>query len=336
MHAIGLREHLPINNPASFLELELPDPIPQGHDILVQVKAVSVNPVDTKVRSKGETEKTPLIIGWDAAGIVKAIGRDVSLFHIGDEVYYAGALKRRGSNAELQLVDERIIAKKPKSLNFEEAAAMPLTTLVAWEALFDRLKISEEMSKNKNRAILIINGSGGVGSSATQIAKHVAGLRVIATGSSKNEKWIRDHGADEVIDYKKDLIEESARLGYSEYDFILDLHNMSTYWDSITKLIAPFGMIASITEFKETVNLNVLKSKSASFAWALMFTRAGLGDDRMLRQHDILETAAKLFDKKTLSSTMTKSYGMMTATNLKKAHEAVEAGHVQGKITLRW
>lgn len=334
MKAIGFTKHLPIDNPDSFIELDLPDPVAQGHDILVRVKAVSVNPVDTKVRNSGGPLKSPRIIGWDAAGLVEAIGDQVTLFQPGDEVYYAGALNRQGSNSELQLVDERIVAKKPQRLNFEESAAMPLTTLVAWEAIFDRLKISQNPEDNTEKNILIINGAGGVGSIATQIAKKVAGLKVVATCSSKNEQWVKEHGADEVIDYKNDIVSESLRLKRPEYDYILCLYDTQPYWDSMVKLIAPFGMIASITGLGKPIDLDALKSKSAGFVWAYMFTRPSLGDYRMLRQHDILNQAASLFDQGSLRSTLTKSYGELNIEHLKQAHAAIEEGHIKGKITL--
>jgi NADPH2:quinone reductase len=336
MKAIGFTKHLPISDPESLQAFEISDPVPDMHDLLVEVKAVSVNPVDVKVRAHGSPLKQPKIIGWDAAGIVKAVGREVTLFKPGDEVYYAGDINRPGSNSQLQLIDERIVGHKPSNLNYEEAAAMPLTTLVAWEALFDQLRISLNPEDNKDKSILVINGGGGAGSIALQLAKHVAGLIVVATASSHNKKWVLDHGADEVIDYKLDLVKESVRLGHKDYDYILCLYDVDPYFEQMVKLIAPFGMIASITATKGDVPLNDLKSKSTGFVWALMFTRPTLGDDRMLRQHDILEQAKKLFEKGTLKTTFQKSAGLMNPENLRAAHKEVEAGHVLGKITLHY
>jgi NADPH2:quinone reductase len=336
MLAIGFTEHLPISNPKSLQEFEMPDPVPDKHDLVVAVKAVSVNPVDVKVRAQGDSLKHPKIIGWDAAGTVKAIGSAVTLFKPGDEVYYAGDINRSGSNSQFQLIDERIVGSKPNNLNFEEAAAMPLTTLVGWEALFDRLYISLDPKDNKDKSILIINGAGGSGSIAIQLAKHVAGLRVVTTASKSNEKWVRIQGADEVIDYKLDIVKESAKLGHKEYDYILCLYDVDPYFKQMVKLIAPFGMIAAITSLKNDVSLNDLKSKSAGFVWALMFTRPTLGDNRMLRQHDILEQAKALFENGTLHTTFHKSGGLMNPENLRSAHKEIESGHIVGKITLHY
>jgi NADPH2:quinone reductase len=336
MKAIGFTKHLPISDPKSLQEFELTNPVPNRHDLLVEVKAVSVNPVDVKVRAHGSPLKQPKIIGWDASGIVKSVGSAVTLFKPGDEVYYAGDINRPGSNSELQLIDERIVGHKPSNLNFEEAAAMPLTTLVAWEALFDQLHISTNPEDNRDKTILVINGGGGAGSIALQLAKLVAGLKVVTTASRHNEKWVKEHGADEVIDYKLDIIKESVRLGYKEYDYILCLYDVDPYFNQMVELIAPFGMIASITATKADIPLNDLKSKSSGFVWALMFTRPTLGDDRMLRQHDILEQAKYMFENGTLKTTFQKSAGQMNPENLRAAHAEIETGHVLGKITLHY
>jgi NADPH2:quinone reductase len=336
MKAIGFTKHLPVSDPQSLQEFKVADPVPNKYDLLVEVKAVSVNPVDVKVRAHGPSLQHPKIIGWDAAGIVKATGNEVTLFKPGDEVYYAGDISKQGSNSELQLIDERIVGHKPSNLSFEEAAAMPLTTLVTWEALFDRLHISSNPEDNKGKSILVINGAGGAGSIALQLAKHVAGLTTVTTASNHNAKWVRDNGADEVIDYKLDIVKESAKLGHKDYDYILCLYDVDPYFEQMVKLIAPFGMIASITETKHDVPLNDLKSKSTGFVWALMFTRPALGDNRMLRQHDILEQAKTLFEDGTLKTTFQKSGGLMTPENLRAAHAEVEGGHMFGKITLHY
>lgn len=231
MKAIGFKTSLPINEAESFIEFETEKPTPAGHDLLVKIDAVSVNPVDYKIRqgsAKNKVLETPKIIGWDAVGTVEAIGEAVTLFKIGDKVYYAGDITRQGSNAEYQIVDERIVGKKPITLSNEAAAVMPLTGLTAWEILFDRMRISPE--KDKGKSILIIGGAGGVGSIAIQIAKKIIGLKVIATASRpESVEWCRHQGADVVVNHK-DLIENVRKAGFQQVDFIVDFVNVNQYW----------------------------------------------------------------------------------------------------------
>ncbi|CAM4009418.1 NADPH2:quinone reductase [Pedobacter westerhofensis] len=334
MKAIGFKQSLNITEQDSFVSFETDVPQPSGRDILVKVKAISVNPVDYKIRqgsAKDVTLDQPKIIGWDAAGTVEAVGEEVSAFKIGDEVYYAGDLKRSGCNAEYQLVDERIVGKKPSSLSYEAAAAMPLTTLTAWEMLFERFAIT---GKDKGKSILIIGGAGGVGSIATQLAKNVAGLVVISTASRpETADWCRSQGADHVVNHK-DLINEVRNAGFQYVDFIMDCVNLNFYWDAFAELIKPQGKIGSISDPKQPVNLVQLKSKSVSFHWELMFTRSSFQTEDMVSQSNILNSAAELFDQQSLKSTLNNTLQGFSVANLKEAHQLLESGKAIGKTVI--
>ncbi|NQX38254.1 NADPH2:quinone reductase [Pedobacter steynii] len=334
MKAIGFRTSLPISDTNSFIEFETEKPAPKGRDLLVKVAAVSVNPVDYKIRqnsAKDQVLDTPKVIGWDAVGTVEAVGEEVSLFKVGDEVYYAGDLNRAGSNAEYQLVDERIVGSKPKKLSIEEAAAMPLTALTAWEILFDRIRINE---KDKGKTILIIGGAGGVGSIAIQIAKKVAGLKVITTASRpETEGWCREQGADYVVNHK-DLLNEMREAGFPQVDFILDFVDANQYWDIMVELIKPQGHIASITGSAVPVALDKLKSKSVSFSWELMYTRSIFQTEDMIEQHHILNEVARLLDDGVLNSTLKATLSGFSADNLKKAHQQLENNTTIGKVVI--
>ncbi|RYY66001.1 MAG: zinc-binding alcohol dehydrogenase family protein, partial [Chitinophagaceae bacterium] len=274
MKAIGFRTSLPLTDKDCFIEFETPVPKATGRDLLVKIKAISINPVDFKIRQnsvKDTVLDTPKIIGWDAAGVVEDIGNEVTLFKKGDLVYYAGDLTRSGCNAEYQLIDERIVALKPTTLNNAEAAALPLTALTAWEAFFDRMRLNAE--KDKGKSVLIIGGAGGVGSIAIQIAKKILGLTVIATASRPETKeWCNRMGADYVVDHK-DLVAQVRSAGFKEVDFIVDFVDLNAYWDIMAELIKPQGRMASITGSASPVALNKLKNKSVSFSWELMYTR---------------------------------------------------------------
>ena len=336
MKAIGFKTSLPISDANSFIEFETEKPAPKGRDLLVKVAAVSVNPVDFKIRqnsAKDQVLDTPKVIGWDAVGTVEAVGDGVSLFKVGDEVYYAGDLTRSGSNAEYQLVDERIVGHKPKKLSLEEAAAMPLTALTAWEILFDRIRINE---KDKGKTILIIGGAGGVGSIAIQIAKKVAGLKVITTASRpETEEWCRKQGADYVFNHK-DLVNEMHGAGFQQVDFILDFVDANQYWDIMVELIKPQGHIASITGSSVPVALDKLKSKSVSFSWELMYTRSMFQTEDMIEQHHILNEVARLLDDGILKSTLKATLSGFSAEHLKKAHQQLENGTTIGKVVIKF
>lgn len=338
MKAIGFTQHLNINNSRSLFEFEESIPVPKGHDLLVKVNAVSVNPVDVGVRRGGHGKlKTPKVIGWDACGIVKKVGNQVSLFNPGDRVYYAGSFKRPGSNSEYQLVDERIVGHAPKSLSDDEAAAMPLTSLTAYEALFKQLSVSSNSQSNKDKTILIINGAGGVGSVATQLAAN-AGLTVIATASRPESiNWVKSHGAKYTVNHRNNLVDEVRELGYKFVDYILELKDIDNHWKEMCELIKPEGAIASVTENRRPINLRLLTQKKAIFAWEWMYTKSYYHTNDMQTQHDILEKIAYFLDNGQLKCTLTHSLSPLNATNLRKAHNLVESGHMVGKVVVsRW
>ncbi|KRL05155.1 zinc-binding alcohol dehydrogenase family protein [Liquorilactobacillus oeni] len=338
MKAIGFKEHLPIEKENSLVEFKMPKPIAKGHDLLVKVAAVSVNPVDTGVRKSGHsTLKIPKVIGWDAVGTVVSVGEEASLFGKGDPVFYAGSFKRSGSNSECQLVDERIVGHAPTKLTIAQAAAMPLTSLTAWEALFEQLEIDPAKQKsNRNKTILIINGSGGVGSIATQLA-HWAGLKVIASASrSETIKWVIDHGADQVVNHRKDLVEEVRNLGYHYVDYILELNDLDGHWNEMAELIKPSGRIASITENRRPINLHKLTQKRAKFAWEWMYTKSFYQTSDMISQHNILDQISKLLDQGIIKSTLNKILFPINVSNLKKAHKLVESNHMVGKVVINY
>jgi len=337
MKSIGFKTSLPITEDESFIEFDTPIPTPQGRDILVKIKAISVNPVDYKIRQNSAKDtllENPKVIGWDASGTVEAVGDAVSLFKVGDAVYFAGDLTRSGSNTEYQLIDERIVGSKPVTLSDAEAAAMPLTALTAWESLYDRIRISSE--KDQGKSILIIGGAGGVGSIAIQLAKKVSGLKVITTASrTETKEWCKAMGADVVVDHKN-LIEEVRAAGYQEVDFILDFVDLNGYWDAIVELIKPQGHIASITGSATPIALNKLKNKSVTFSWELMYTRSMYQTDDMEEQHRILNKLAALFDNGTLKTTLNTTLKEFTAENLKEAHRLLESGKTIGKVVIEY
>lgn len=337
MKAIGFKTSLPISENESFIAFETPVPQPEGRDLLVKIKAISVNPVDFKIRqnsAKDTVLETPKVIGWDAVGTVEAVGEGVTFFKAGDEVYYAGDLTRSGSNAEYQLIDERIVGLKPTSLTDAEAAAMPLTALTAWESLYDRIRISEQ--KDKGKSILIIGGAGGVGSIAIQLAKKISGLKVIATASRPETKdWCKAMGADVVVNHKN-LVEEVRAAGFKEVDFILDFVDLNSYWDDLVELIKPQGHIVSITGSDTPIALNKLKNKSVTFSWELMYTRSMYQTNDMEQQHHILNELAKLFDDGTLKTTLNQTLKGFNVENLKEAHRLLESGKTIGKVVIEY
>ncbi|RYY75732.1 MAG: zinc-binding alcohol dehydrogenase family protein [Gammaproteobacteria bacterium] len=334
MKAVGLKTYLPIADENSLLDITLPVPKPQGRDLLVKITAVSVNPVDTKVRSpKSKVEENYRVLGWDAVGKVVAVGDDVELFQIGDEVYYAGDITCPGSNSEFQVVDERIAGNKPKSLSDVEAAALPLTGITAAEGLFERLEISEEKSKGK--VLLIIGAAGGVGSIAIQLAKQIAGLKVIATASRpESADWCRSLGADLVVNHQQDFTKEIRSQGMQFVDYIFCLNTTAAHWSAMADLIIPQGKICSIVEPEANIDLNLLKSKSASFTWEFMFTRSMYKTCDMIEQHKILNRIADLIDRQQIKTSLNKVLSPINAANLRLAHAEIEAGATIGKIVL--
>ena len=334
MKAIGIYKSAPVDTADLFTQIETDIPVAEGHDILVRVKGVAVNPVDFKVRKGKQDDGAFKVLGWDAAGIVEAVGENVTLFRPGDEVWYAGDVTRSGSNAQFQLVDERIVALKPKSLDFAAAAALPLTSITAWEAMFDRLLIDRAaFDANASKSILIIGGAGGVGSIAIQLAK-LAGLKVITTASRPETiDWVKKLGADLVINHRNPLNEELAAIDVANVDYIFCTSETDQYFDVMAEIIAPQGRIVTITEATENHNVDFLKAKSASFSYEFMFTRSMFQTADMIEQHKLLTTLAELVDTGTIANTATESFGPLSPESLQKAHALLESGKAIGKIT---
>ncbi|MBR9830301.1 MAG: zinc-binding alcohol dehydrogenase family protein [Oceanospirillales bacterium] len=334
MKAIGYQKALRVQEEASLCDIERPIPEPRGHDVLVEVKAVAVNPVDTKIRTNVEPgEGDWKILGWDAAGIVKAVGENVSAFKPGDSVWYAGDLTRQGSNAEYQLVDERIVGRKPDSLDFASAAALPLTAITAWEMLFDRLNIKPGR-EHEGEKLLIIGAAGGVGSILVQLARQLTSLTVIATASRpESQAWLEQLGAHQVINHKASLSEQLQALGVGEMDHVVSLNHTEEHLDEIIASLKPQGQFGLIDD-PEVLNVRALKSKSLSLHWEFMFTRSMYETEDMAAQQKLLNEVAELIDQGVLKSTLGANAGSINAANLRQAHEKLETGSTIGKIVL--
>ena len=331
MKAVGLLKYLPISDPESLLDVDVPRPAaPQGRDLLVAVKAVSVNPVDTKRRApKPDVEKEPRVLGWDASGVVEAAGEGCTLFKPGDEVFYAGAINRPGTNAEYQLVDERIVGHKPRSLSFASAASLPLTSLTAWELMFDRMGISLARPTSPG-SLLVVGAAGGVGSIALQLARRLTSLHVIATASRpETTEWVKAMGAHQVIDHSKPLESQVKGVRY-----VLALTQTDQHYEGIVELLAPEGALGLIDDPKTLLDVRLLKRKSLSLHWELMYTRALYDTPTIIRQHEILEEISRLVDDGVLRSTMTEELKPINAANLRKAHALLESGRTRGKVVL--
>jgi NADPH:quinone reductase-like Zn-dependent oxidoreductase len=354
MKAVGYRKSLPIDAADALIDFETAKPEPRGRDIRVAVKAISANPVDYKVRKRaappeGETK----ILGYDAAGVVDAVGPDVTLFKTGDEVFYAGSIQRQGTNSEFHLVDERIVGRKPKTLSFAQAAALPLTSITAWELLFDRLTampkaavlplssvsaawqlVHDQFHVANKSTLLIVGGAGGVGSILIQLARRLTGLTVVATASRpETQKWCLDLGAHGVIDHTMPMKEQIERLKLPPVALIASLTNTDQHYKALADIIAPqgkYGLIDDPPEF----NVSVFKSKAVSIHWESMFTRSSFQTPDMIAQHNLLNDVADLIDKGVLRTTLDQTFGTINAANLKRAHALLESGKSRGKIVL--
>ncbi|MET4805389.1 zinc-binding alcohol dehydrogenase family protein [Limibacillus sp. MBR-115] len=333
MKAVALTHYLPVEDPNAFLDINLPKPTPSGRDILVAVKAVSINPVDTKLRApKDKVEDTPRILGWDASGIVEAVGPDATLFKVGDAVYYAGDVTRSGTNAEYQLVDERIVGSKPQSLSFAEAAALPLTTITAYEAFFDRLGIDRD-GADKGQTVLIIGAGGGVGSIGIQLAK-AAGLVVIATASRpETSSWVKELGADHVVNHREPMVEQVRALGFQHVDHIAIFNDMR-HWETAVELIRPQGGIVTIDDTDLPMPMEGMKLKAASLHWEFMFTRSMFETPDMIEQHNLLNYVAAEIDAGRIRTTLDKVLTPINAQNIRAAHALIETGQAKGKVVV--
>jgi NADPH2:quinone reductase len=334
MRAVAYQKSLPIDDENALVDVDLPTPSPQGRDLLVQVQAVSVNPVDTKVRMRaGAGPEQWKVLGYDAAGIVRATGPKATLFKAGDAVFYAGAIGRQGTNSEFHLVDERIVGKKPDSLDWAEAAAIPLTAITAWEMLFDRLDIRKRIP-SAAPSVLIVGGAGGVGSIAVQLARKLTELTVIATASRPETKdWVQRLGAHHVVDHSKPLAAQVKALGIGEPGLVFSTTNTDLHFKEIAELIAPQGRFGLIDD-PPTFDIALFKRKSVSIHWESMFTRSVFETPDMAEQGALLNEVSKLVDKEVLQTTLADNFGPVTAQNLKRAHALIESGRAKGKIVL--
>lgn len=333
MKAVAINLSLPIDHPDALLDVELASPEVSGRDLLVEVEAISVNPIDCKMRMRALPEKGDYkVLGWDAVGTVKTVGPDATLFKPGDKVFYAGDITRSGSNSELQLIDERIVGRKPKSLTSAEAAAVPLTAITAWEMLFDRLQLPKD---NETATLLISGAAGGVGSIMIQLVKALTKAKVIATASRQDSQdWVASLGADVVINHHEGIEKALKAQGISSVTHIASLTHTHQHFDDFAEVIAPQGKICLIDDPAEPLDIMKLKMKSVALIWELMFTRSRFETEDMIEQHHILNSVSELLDTGKIRSTLQNNYGKITAENLKKAHAAIESGKSIGKIVL--
>lgn len=332
MKAITFTEHgLPIEDPRSLQDVNIPQPVPGRRDLLVEVEAVSVNPVDTKVRA-GTFAREPKVLGWDAAGTVREVGCDVSLFKPGDKVYYAGSLTRAGSYSELQVVDERIVGHRPQSLSAAHAAALPLTSITAWELLFDRLGVSERGGAGD--ALLVVGAAGGVGSMLVQLARTLTDMTVFGTASRpESVDWVKRMGAHHVIDHGQPLLEQLQALGVGEVSHVASLTHTEEYLTQLIEVLRPQGRLGVIDD-PRSLDVMPLKLKSLSLHWELMFTRSLFETPDMVKQHHLLNRIAQLIDQGILQTTLGAHFGAINAANMRSAHALVESGKARGKIVL--
>lgn len=334
MKAIIVCKPLPADDPHAFVELKLPDPTPAERDLLVRVKAIAVNPVDTKVRMRPvAADQPPRVLGWDTCGVVEAVGKDCELFKPGDEVMYAGSIDRPGCYSELQCVDERIVGRKPKTLDYAQTAAMPLGALTAWELLFERMGVSQG-KKEKGKTLLVVGAAGGVGSMLVQLARAQTQLTVIGTAARpESAEWARQMGAQHIIDHTKGIKDELAALDILQVDYIASLTHTSAHFSAYAHVMAPFGRLGLI-DTPGALDITLLKPKSASLHWEYMFARPLYQSADMQAQHDILNSVADLVDAGKLRSSMKTNMGNITAENLRRAHAQQESGTTIGKLVL--
>ena len=334
MKAVAYYHSLPIQDPLALQDIELPEPVAGPRDLLVEVKAISVNPVDTKVRENVQPDAgTAKVLGWDVAGVVKAVGSDVSLFKVGDKVFYAGSIARAGANSERHVVDERIVGHMPKSLGFAEAAALPLTAITAWELLFERLAIAQGQT-DLQQSLLIVGAAGGVGSILTQLASQLTALKVIGSASRPDtQAWVRELGADVIVDHSQPLSAELKRQGIDAVTHVASLTQTDQHLDQLVEALAPQGKLALIDDPK-TLDITKLKRKSLSLHWEFMYTRSLFQTQDMIEQHHLLNRVAELIDAGTLRTTVGEHFGAINASNLRRAHALLESGKAKGKIVL--
>lgn len=329
IHAIGYRQPLPIDDPASLIDLEIPTPIPNPRDLIVRPEAVSVNPVDIKTRASTRPEGNERVLGFDASGVVVAVGADVSLFKVGDDVFYAGSIDRPGTNADLHAVDERIVGRKPARLSHSEAAAMPLTTITSWESLFERLRVNEF----DIGTLLVLGAAGGVGSILIQLARQLTGLTVIATsGRSETSDWVTKMGAQHVVNHRDDLVGQVRKLAPDGVDYVFTSRSDGQI-PIFAEIVRPFGQIVAIDD-PQGLDLYLLKTKSLAWHWESMFARSSFQTPDMIGQHELLDTVSRLLDEGILQTTLTTTLVGFDAATLREAHRLVESGETIGKVVI--
>lgn len=334
MKAVAYRTSLPSSDPHSLIDVELPEPRPEARDLLVQVEAISVNPVDTKIRQRVDPQGADKVLGWDVAGTVVAVGSEVSLFKPGDQVFYAGAIDRPGGNAQWQVVDERIVGRKPGTLDFAAAAALPLTAVTAWELLFDRLGVPRDGTRPAG-TVLIIGAAGGVGSIAVQLARKLTGATVIGTASrAESREWVLGLGAHHVVDHRGDLVSQIKAIAPQGVDYVLSLTHTEQHFAAIVEVLKPQGKLGLIDDPSTPLDVTRLKQKSISLHWEFMYTRSLFHTPDMQAQHRILNEIADLVDAGALRSTISENLGTINAANLRKAHAQLESHGTMGKVVL--
>lgn len=334
MRAVGYKEPLPVEDSNSLLDITVDDPVPGPYDLLIKIKAIAVNPVDTKIRMRMAPESGHKIIGWDAVGEVQSVGEKVTGFNPGDRVWYAGDLTRPGCNAQLQAVDHRIVGKAPSNLDDSQAAALPLTSITAWELLFERLQI-DKPSPHKRRTLLVIGGAGGVGSILIQLAAQLTDTTVIATASrAESQQWVKALGADHVINHHEDLSEQIESLGTSPVTDVACLTHSEQYFAQCMALMAPQGRFSLIDDPADSLDITLMKQKSISLHWEFMFTRSMFTTPDMIKQQELLNHIKEMVERGQIRSTLGKTFGEMNADNLRRAHKAIESHKTIGKIAL--
>ncbi|AIR91070.1 zinc-binding alcohol dehydrogenase family protein [Pseudomonas cremoricolorata] len=322
---------LPLSDPQSLFDHELAKPTPGARDLLVEVRAIAVNPVDTKVRASRQSD-APQVLGWDAVGVVREVGAEVTLFQPGDEVFYAGAIDRPGCYSEFHVVDERIVGHKPRSLDAASAAALPLTSITAWELLFDRLGVAE--NGGEGQKLVVIGAAGGVGSMLLQLARKLTGLTVIGTASRPETRaWVTELGAHHVLDHSAPLAEQLDAQGLGSVDYVISLTHTDQYLAQIVEILRPQGKLALIDDPKQ-LDVVPFKRKSLSVHWELMFTRSLFHTDDMIKQHQLLQRVSALVDDGVLKTTLGEHFGTINASNLRRAHGLIESAKAKGKIVL--
>lgn len=334
MKAVAYRKSLPASDPQSLVDVELPVPEAHGRDLLVRVEAISVNPVDTKIRQRADPQGADKVLGWDAAGTVVAVGAEVTRFKVGDAVYYAGELERPGANSEFHVVDERLVGRKPSTLSMAEAAALPLTTVTAWELMFDRMGIAHG-TQGRPASLLVVGAAGGVGSIAVQLARRLTGLTIIGTASRDDTRaWLTAMGAHHVVDHSKSLLDEVRAVAPDGVDYVLSLTRTEEHFANLAELLKPQGKLGLIDDPAEVIDIRLLKRKSVSLHWEFMYTRSMFRTHDMPEQGRLLDEVANLVDAGAIRSTMRENLGAVNAANLRQAHVLLESGKAIGKVVL--